>query len=84
MPKKCPEPDLIIYILVCVLVLPLAEAIAVLTDNPDDDCDAWLKVRGKTTVSQKLSLLPLSTTRGWMRSVPMMPRRSRWKRRESE
>ena len=71
--KKAPLPDLKIDI-VCVLALPFAEANAVLTDNPDDDCDAWLKVGGKTTVSQKLSLLPLSTTRGWMRSVPMMPR----------
>ena len=65
----------------CVLVLPFAEANAVLTDNPDDDCDAWLKVGGKTTVSQKLSLLPVSTTRGWMSSVPMMPRCSWWKKR---
>ena len=42
-----------------------------LTDNPDD---ARLKVGGKTTVSQKLSLLPLSTTRGVIISVPIMPK----------
>ena len=45
-----------------------------LTDNPDD---AILKVGGKTTVSQKLSLLPLSTTRGVISSVPIMPKNKR-------
>ena len=67
----------------------MAVARAALTDVPPDDDDddneeeapellLLLKVVGKMTVSQKLSLLPVSTTRGgitWSR--PIIPIRKK-------
>ena len=65
--------------------LSLAVARAALTDVPPDDDEEevlpellLLKVVGKMTVSQKLSLLPVSTTRGgitWSR--PIIPIRKK-------